>query len=124
MGAGKPKQNRYAHKGTRRNDKERKHMYNKDENNKEKVITLRKENYSYNKIAETLGMKKNTVQSICQRAGVKPVSNNLTDKNSEALYCRYCHQPFGNVWNRKGKVFCSDSCRTKWWNEKRKLGNR
>lgn len=91
----------------------------------EKIISLRKENYSYNAIAEMMGLSRNTVQSICQRAGVKctDIEKRVDKEQSDNVkVCKYCGELFVNPWNRKGKVFCSDKCRTNWWNEQRKYG--
>ena len=92
---------------------------------RDEITRLRKENYSYAAIAEVLGMSKNTVISVCRRTGVKPESEKTIQKN-EANYhvCKECGRVFENKWNRKGKVFCSDRCRTNWWNQEKKRQKR
>ena len=91
----------------------------------ERIKKLRMANYTYKDIAEIVGMSQNTVQSICQRAGIK--CTDIPGKNNKDLAeiqtCKYCGELFVNPWNRKGKTFCSDKCRSSWWNEQRRLGN-
>ncbi len=92
---------------------------------KEKIIrsiaALRADNYSYGTIAEKLGLNANTVKSLCLRNGIKAGDNKTKSKlQSKNVYvCKYCGKAITNDWNRKGKVFCSDSCRTKYHNEKK-----
>ncbi len=89
------------------------------------IQALRLENYSYACIAEVLGLNPNTVKSICRRENY--LTANLPRKTKEekaALkICKQCGKPITNPWNRKVKQFCSDKCRTHYWNE-HKLASR
>lgn len=83
---------------------------------KTEIASLRSKGYGYTKIAQVLGLSKNTVKSYCRR-------NNLS---GEALlngtdmlvpsYCLECGKPIVQTPGRKKKKFCSDECRHKWWN--------
>ena len=91
-------------------------------NQKQKSIiqTLRAENYSYAKIAETLGLNLNTVKSICLREGYYPKENiprKTKEEKAQLAICKNCGKPLKNDWNRVGKQFCGRKCRTKYWNE-------
>lgn len=90
------------------------------------ILKLRLSGCTYNEIAEILSISKNTVQSICQRAGIKctDITNRKDYKKGDFQACKWCGKLFENPWNRKGKAFCSDQCRTEWWNEKRRLNPR
>lgn len=85
------------------------------------IATLRADNYSYGTIAEKLGLNANTVKSLCQRNNIKAGDGKVKSKlQSRDIYtCKYCGKAITNDWNRKGKVFCSDNCRTKYHNERK-----
>ena len=88
-----------------------------------KIQNLRQENYSFAKIAETLQMKESTIKSYCQRHGVKTpdIPRKTKAEKAELSICRYCGKKLENPWNRIGKVFCSDNCRTAFHNEEKRL---
>lgn len=90
-----------------------------------RIIELRLNNYDYSDIADITGLTRNTVKSVCQRAGIRCSDiPGKTDKEiAEVSVCKHCGEVFVNPWNRKGKAFCSDKCRSNWWNEQRRLGN-
>ena len=77
------------------------------------IIKLRRENYTYEAIAERLGISVNTIQSICRRAGVvveNKQKKDVIDYNYLSI-CASCGQPFSNPHHRKTKRFCSQQCR-------------
>ncbi|MBQ7802558.1 DUF2116 family Zn-ribbon domain-containing protein [Candidatus Saccharibacteria bacterium] len=86
------------------------------------IANLRAENYSYASIAKQLGMSPNTVKSICLRKGIlTPDKPRKTKTEKAALQiCKQCGKPIDNSWNRIGKSFCSDKCRTSFWNAQKK----
>ena len=87
------------------------------------IQNLRAENYSYAKIAEVLGMSLDTVKSYCLRHNIAtPALPRKTKEEKAALMiCRWCGKPIDNPWNRVGKRFCCDACRTKYQNERKRL---
>ena len=87
----------------------------------EQIAALRKENYPYSFIGRELGLSPNTVKSICQRKGFAASGARKTKAEKQnAPLCRYCHKPLPAT-KRRGALFCSDYCRTKWYRENRKI---
>lgn len=76
---------------------------------KEQIRTLRLQGIGYVKIGETLGISDNTVRSFCRR-------NGLGDTAKNTVSCKQCGKPIKIISKRKPRIFCSDSCRTAWWN--------
>ena len=61
---------------------------------KKQIIELRQAGYGYATIADSLGLTKNQVSA----------------------FCRNCGKQLTQTPGRKPVKFCSDVCRTKWWN--------
>lgn len=76
---------------------------------KEQIRTLRLQGFGYMKIGETLGISDNTVRSFCRR-------NGLGDAAKNTVPCQQCGKLMKIVPKRKSRRFCSDACRTAWWN--------
>lgn len=75
---------------------------------REQVLVLRRRGGSYGQIATELGLSRNTVKSLCQRAGVTP------DQAPEpATACEHCGAVLETTGS--GRRFCSMSCRLAWW---------
>ena len=91
------------------------------EKQKSIIKNLRSENYSYARIAEVLTLSPNTVKSICRREGYSPeaLPRKTKDEKAALQICKYCGKRIDNPWNRRGKQFCSDHCRTTYWNEQK-----
>lgn len=75
---------------------------------KQKIISLRRDGAGYGSIATELGVSINTVKSFCRR-------NSLTAPKTGTA-CEECGKPITQNPGRKRKRFCSDACRNKWWN--------
>ena len=85
-----------------------------EQNILEQIAELRHENYSYQFIADTLGMPMNTVKSICRRQGFSADGPRKTKaEKAKATFCKCCLKPLSND-TRKDKRFCSEHCRTVW----------
>ena len=79
-----------------------------------RVAMLRAENYSYQFIADKLGISANTVKSICRRYGFEAYGARKTkQEKQQAALCKYCLQPLP-PGKRKDVSFCSAHCRTAW----------
>lgn len=76
---------------------------------KERIKTMRLQGIGYVKIGETLGISDNTVRSFCRRNGLGETSPNT-------VVCKQCGKLIKIVPKQKPKKFCSDACRTTWWN--------
>lgn len=76
---------------------------------KTKIIELRKKGFGYGQIAVELSLSKNTVSSFCKRNELSYLE--LGSKH----FCKYCGKEIINLPKKKAKTFCSDVCRMKWW---------
>ena len=86
---------------------------------KERVASLRKEGHSYTRIAQILGVPLGSVKSFCSRNEVKRETAVAPKPNKKPGVCRQCGALVTQLPHRKEKRFCSDACRTKWWNGQR-----
>ena len=76
---------------------------------KEQIKTLRLQGSGYVKIGEMLGISDNTVRSFCRR-------NGLGDAAKNTVACKHCGKLIKIIPKQKPRKFCSDACRTAWWN--------
>lgn len=79
---------------------------------KQAITQLRKQGLGYKKIAQELGLNLNSVKSYCR-------NNQLTTKAISPEVCRHCQGVLSQKEKQKKRVFCSDGCRTSWWNRHR-----
>lgn len=84
---------------------------------KDQIQTMRRQGLSYVKIGQALGISDNTVRSFCRR-------NKLGDPIKNTIPCQYCGKPIKIIPKQKPRKFCSDRCRTAWWNGHREAINR
>lgn len=77
---------------------------------KSKIIELRKQGLGYGQIAIELSLSKNTVSSFCKRNDKS--EKTITNKRN----CKCCGKEITSLPKKKAKIFCSNSCRLKWWN--------
>lgn len=84
---------------------------------KDQIQTMRRQGLSYVKIGQALGISDNTVRSFCRR-------NQLGDPVKNTIPCQYCGKPIKIIPKQKPRKFCSDRCRTAWWNGHREAVNR
>ena len=86
---------------------------------KERIISLRREKNGYSAIANRLGLSKDSVKAFCRShglAGIKactvepPVITTDTCLNCGASLCQ--------SGSGKQKKFCSDRCRITYWNHR------
>ena len=90
---------------------------------KENVRRMRSEGVSYAKIAASLGLSENTVKSYCKRNNIR-VEYTLTKmelpdaepETESSDLCKNCGKPIEHKPGIKPRKFCSDQCRTAWWN--------
>ena len=78
------------------------------ENQRKKIKALRQAGLGYKKIAAAMSMSENTVKSYCIRNKLKT--------GSDQSVCLECGKTISQAADQKGKKFCSDACRIKWWN--------
>lgn len=85
---------------------------------KEKIIYLYNRGLGYRKIADELGISKNTIKSFFHRNRKKEPRIREKDK---ICYCENCGKAIIQVKGRKKKKFCSDRCRNIWWNNNKNM---
>ena len=78
------------------------------------IQRLRQEGYGYVRIAQMMGLSENSVKSFCRR---HPLPTDDSHKQTEST----CPQCGTKVDSRRR--FCSDACRTAWWNDHREHPN-
>ena len=74
-----------------------------------RIWDLRAKGKTYKEISFELNLPIGTVKTYCTRNDVGSGK------------CRYCSKSIVQIPGRKRKKFCSDSCRTKWWNLNRRI---
>lgn len=79
---------------------------------KTEIKRLRNDGWGYMHIAEMTAVPVGTVRTFCRRNGL----TGRADNNSNIRGCLQCGNPVTQNPGRKEKKFCSDVCRTKWWN--------
>lgn len=90
----------------------------KDE--KSRVVELRRKGMGYIKIAQAIGVSENTVKTFCRRNGLTGTTVDVQDVPEDLGIaqkpCLCCGKMVAQYPGRKEKKYCSDDCRTKWWN--------
>ena len=81
---------------------------------KEKIIRFRRQGHGYADIGRELGISKDRVKSFCRRNGLMVSDSQPVDDKDR---CRECGKPLVQQEKKKRLVFCSKSCREKWWTE-------
>ena len=99
------------------------------EQQKSTIKTLRQQNFSYNAIANALGLTISTVKSYCQRSGLAGNRKEAFKSNSDTpkvlpTFCRCCGKSLIQREKIKHRKFCSDECRVTWWNSHQELVKR
>lgn len=85
----------------------------------ERIAELRRENYSYQFIADAVGIPMNTVKSTCRRQGFTAAGPRKTKREKQKTsLCKNCGRLLRG--GRSSRLFCSDNCRTAWWKKNRK----
>ena len=83
---------------------------------KQKLILLRRSGDGYGQIAAALGISINTVKSFCRRHGLAA--------EVKGSGCEQCGKAVSQNPGRKRKRFCCDACRNRWWNSHLELVKR
>lgn len=85
---------------------------------KTEIASLRSQGFGYAKIAQALGLSKNTIKSYCRRnnIGTGAATETAEPLETGTSFCECCGKEIQQVFGHKTKRFCSDACRNKWWN--------
>ena len=84
---------------------------------KEQITALRSQGYGYATIAKAVGLKKDAIVAFCRKIGLtgtKAADNSRIEL--DAGFCLQCGALLTQTPGRKRVKFCSDNCRTIWWN--------
>ena len=81
---------------------------------KRMLTAYRQQGLGYKKIGQLMGLSVNTVKTYCKRHDLGGAVT--TQPCSTEKVCKCCGAVLVQTPGRKRKVFCSDACRTKWWN--------
>ena len=85
---------------------------------RERITALHQQGYGYIKISQMLGISDNTIRSFCRR-------NDLDNSpKTAAVACKQCGKQIKATPGRKPRKFCSDACRSFWWNHHLECVNR
>lgn len=88
---------------------------------KQIIRRMRQAGLPYSRIADTVGLSLNTVKSFCRREGIEV---SVASHEEDSAVCKYCGRPLEHRPGKKQKRFCSDKCRSDWWNRNRVWANR
>ncbi len=83
---------------------------------KEQITALRLQGYGYTTIANAVGISKDSVKAYCRRHGLGGKVADNSRIQLEKDMCLNCGTPLSQAEGKKKKKFCSDACRTAWWN--------
>lgn len=87
---------------------------------RQRIIQLRKGGSGYTSIAKKLDISRDTVRSFCRRNGLAGEMSGKTesqDRQPKGDFCRECGKELHQTAGMKKKVFCCRTCREKWWHE-------
>ena len=84
--------------------------------NEQRVLidSLRAQGLGSKKIAAQTELSENTVKSYLRRG--TSADRTPKEKTSAPGFCRFCGKPVKQNPGRKAKLYCSDACRSGWWN--------
>ena len=90
---------------------------------KNAIESLRSQGFGYKKIALETGISEGTVKSYFHRTKKPEFPPDRGQKKNDDLVaavlskpCHFCGEPVAQTPGRREKKFCSDSCRSLWWN--------
>ena len=76
------------------------------------ICNMRRSGWSYQRIADTLSIKKGAVRSYCRTHGIAPDADMEQDND----ICPVCGSPLGKSSGKgRRRRFCSDACHKEWW---------
>ena len=84
---------------------------------REQIVTLRNQNLGYGTIAKKLGISRDRVKSFCRihnLMGLRAIDVPKEKVNQE--FCTNCGTNLTHPPGKRNRKFCSDGCRTSWWN--------
>ena len=90
------------------------------EDQKNQIRQLRAQGLTINKIADGLGLNKDTVKTFCRRNGLNGTAiDKRPHPSGDIQTCMECGKLIDQEPQRKKRRFCSDKCRIAWFNHNR-----
>ena len=81
---------------------------------KTQLIQLQRQGFSSHEMADFTGLNANTIRSFFSRQGTVTIESTSRDN-----VCAFCHAAITNRTLKRDRRFCSDLCRSRWWNAHR-----
>ena len=84
---------------------------------REQIVALRNKNLGYGTIAKKLGISRDRVKSFCRIHNLMGLR--AIDVPKEKIiqeFCMNCGAKLIHPPGKRSRKFCSDECRTSWWN--------
>ena len=78
------------------------------------IRDLQQRGLGYKKIATLTGVPVNSVKTYCRRHKV-----DAPPAEEPQAFCRGCGKPIQRIPQAKPRLYCSDSCRMRFWNSHR-----
>ena len=91
---------------------------------KNTILSMKEQNYSFNAIAKSTGLPIGTIKSFLSRDNAQKKLGAVESKEQTIDNCRQCGLPLVQGEHRKQRAFCSDRCRMIYWNDHRDLSQR
>lgn len=92
---------------------------------KKKVVELRKQGCGYTTIAKALGLKKDAIVAICRKHGLTgQMGKRTVERPMESTHCNQCGAELTQMPGGRQHKFCSEICRHTWWNNHPEALNR
>ena len=89
---------------------------NMTDRQKRAIADMRLLGFSCGEIAKRLRLSYNTIKSYCFRENLTAEKDGSVEGEAENEYCKNCGAVLTHRPGAKRKTFCSDHCRTAWWN--------
>ena len=87
---------------------------------KQSIRYMRRMGLTFSAISCSTGLSPNTIKSFCYRENIDPITN---PGNEGQDVCKECGKPLDHNPGKKKKSYCSDKCRSDWWNRNREWIN-
>jgi hypothetical protein len=88
---------------------------------KQQIHDLRMLGSGYRSIGAVLGISRDCIRGFCKRNGLdgnsRSVSLNPEEKIKNHLLCPSCSKSIKKKKRGRGRQYCSDACRRKWWKD-------
>jgi hypothetical protein len=92
---------------------------------RERIFRLRAEGVCYKEIAQEMDISFDSVKAFCRRNHLigpsEVVSRNIQFMKETHKICRYCCKQIRQNGHGRMRLYCSENCRRKWWQENKEM---